>query len=280
MAFLPFEERPLNKWIFSFFRSVYSPTVFIWEKSQKPIIFFQEEASVPKDTNIIAPHGEVALDEYLQTRPEEKESFLSKFEGAEKSFLERFSSLFAFPSKLTIPKPAEAPQTIQAGVAAKKPEGLTVPENKPVQVATQGFRPKIIVEEKPVVQDLPVPKSLEEKVAPTLQSESVFAKTAQFSPEAAPPTPPTIPNTIAGQVVDANRKIIEGAILEIRDLAGRPVRALRSNKVGHFTIVTALANGQYDLITEKDGYLFDPVTFEAKGEIIPPILIKAKALVN
>jgi hypothetical protein len=56
-------------------------------------------------------------------------------------------------------------------------------------------------------------------------------------------------------VVGPEGEIVESAILEIRDLAGRPARALRSNKVGHFMIVTALPNGQYDIITEKEGYV-------------------------
>lgn len=101
---------------------------------------------------------------------------------------------------------------------------------------------------------------------------------AQFSPQSAPPLPPTIPNTITGQVLDNFGKIVEGAILEIRDSAGKPVRALRSNKLGHFIIVTPLPNGQYDIITEKENYEFKPVYFEAKGEIIPPILIKGRVL--
>ena len=41
-------------------------------------------------------------------------------------------------------------------------------------------------------------------------------------------------------------------------------------------IVTSLANGKYEMTTEKEGLSFEPVTFEAKGEIIPPIAIWAK----
>jgi len=83
---------------------------------------------------------------------------------------------------------------------------------------------------------------------------------------------------IVGQVVDEHRKIIEGAIIEIRDSAGRPVRALRSNKVGHFITVTPLDPGRYDIITEKEGGQFSPVSFEANGNLIPPILVSGKKL--
>lgn len=270
MAFLPFQERPLSKWILSFFRSVYSPTVFVWDKAQTPEIFFQEEAPYPKEKDVIAPHGEVALNEYLQETPEEKEGPFSRFEGIEKSFLEKFGGLFTLPTK----SPTEPPAPAQPLV---KPESQGVPESKPIEIAVKGFRPKIVVEEKPIVEEVVVQQSTPTVVSPTLQGVEIKSQAAQFSSQAALPFPPTIPNTITGQVVDANGKIIEGVILEIRDLAGRPVRALRSNKVGHFIIVTALTNGQYDLIADKTGFDFDPVTFEAKGEIIPPILIRSKA---
>src|SRR3990172_10529665 len=33
-AFVPIEERPMDIWVLSFFRSVYSPTQYIWQKSK------------------------------------------------------------------------------------------------------------------------------------------------------------------------------------------------------------------------------------------------------
>jgi hypothetical protein len=115
------------------------------------------------------------------------------------------------------------------------------------------------------------------QVSPTLHAQEGQAGTqAQFSPEAAPPSPATIPNIIVGQVMSADGHIIEGAILEITDFQGRPVRALKSNKAGHFMIVTPLSNGQYKMTIEREGSTFDPVTFDARGAIIPPIAIRSK----
>lgn len=34
LAFFPLEERPLEKWIFAFFKSIYSPTIFYWQKNK------------------------------------------------------------------------------------------------------------------------------------------------------------------------------------------------------------------------------------------------------
>jgi hypothetical protein len=80
--------------------------------------------------------------------------------------------------------------------------------------------------------------------------------------------------------MDRGGKILEGAILEIKDSQGHPVRALRSNKLGHFLTVTPLPNGPYQISIEKNGFSFEPFSFEAKGELIPPIAIKAKEAIT
>src|SRR3989344_8025043 len=42
MAFLPFEDRPLENWIIAFFRSIYSPTIYSWKKSATEPKFFAD----------------------------------------------------------------------------------------------------------------------------------------------------------------------------------------------------------------------------------------------
>ena len=68
--------------------------------------------------------------------------------------------------------------------------------------------------------------------------------------------------------------------MEIKDEMGRPIRALRSNKVGHFVTVTPLENGKYTIATEKEGFEFSTVSFEAVGVLIPPILVQGRRLVS
>ena len=46
LAFLPLEERPLERWIIAFFRSVYSPTLFFWKRSETLPSFFPEAISL------------------------------------------------------------------------------------------------------------------------------------------------------------------------------------------------------------------------------------------
>lgn len=268
LAFLPFEERPLEKWLVAFFRVVYSPTSFVWQESKTPPVFFQEEAVAPAE-KIITPGGEQALNAYLAATAQ-PQGFTGKLEQAESSFLAKIGQFFGAPAptvQIPVPMPQAKPTSQQTGE-------VKIPTTQYIRVAPSG-KPRLVVEEKLEGAG----KSIRERpldITPLSGRGFAPGKAAQFSLEAAPPIPPTTPNTIVGQVIDSSGKIIEGAILEVRDAAGRPVRALKSNKVGHFVVVTPLQNGRYEIITEKDGFAFDPSTFEATGEIIPSIAIKAK----
>lgn len=42
-AFLPIQNRPLEKWIIAFFRSIYAPTILVWKKTEKTQNFFAPE---------------------------------------------------------------------------------------------------------------------------------------------------------------------------------------------------------------------------------------------
>lgn len=262
MAFVPFEERPLEKWIVAFFRAIYSPTEFSWKKTvQKPKFFQDEPAGVTEEQN-------AAAKQYLAgtaTTP----GPLSKLDMAEQGFLSKltgiFSSLSSLPTGTTAPAPTE-----------EKKKELKIPETAPIRVMPM-VSPHLVVEEKPVTVNPTAPQVTAQAVAPIIAGDEIVStKQAIFSVDAAPPSPPTTPNTVVGQVVDEGRKIIEAAIIEIRDSMGRPIRALRSNKAGHFITVTPLDNGRYDIFAEKEGFEFSPVSFSAEGSLIPPILVQGK----
>jgi len=90
------------------------------------------------------------------------------------------------------------------------------------------------------------------------------------------PDIPEVANVLVGMVTDLDGKIIEGAIVEIQDDSGNPSRVLKTNALGQFRISTPLANGNYLIITEKEGFKFDRVGVKLKGEIVQPIKIISK----
>lgn len=287
LAFLPFEERPLSSWIIAFFKAIYSPTQFVWQKQAPPPSYFKPE-----------PPGQESQPEeaYLASVPQSQEE--SIFEQAERAFLTRVNSLFRAQPQQQAQEPEvvtvyqNIPAVSQSAPPQPKPTPQPTPEPQPQQQPSAP-RPELQV---PVVEPIKVEedasqqqeaKQQEEKsktqpqatVSPSLVGQQVSppaAQQAQFTPEAAPPAPLDTPNTIVGQVLTASGKIIEGAILEIVDENNLPVRALKSNKLGHFMSVTPLKDGGYMIHVEKEGFTFEPVKFTAKGEPSEPILITAK----
>lgn len=267
LAFLPFEDRPLETWILSFFKSVYSPTIFNWRKMKTSTLFFRNETESPQE-NVIPSEGQEKMNKYFATQGGPSFSFVNKLEETEAKFLSLVGNIFVKAG------PTSGETLInQTAVPVINKQEFVIPASSPVSFVAK----KVIVEEKPIAQS----NLSFEKVSQTLteqQSKPMFG--AQFSIDAAPPSPPTVVNTVVGQVIDEKGKIIEGAILEVKDAAGRPVRALKSNKLGHFLVVTPLQSGRYEIFSEKDNFIFDPVYFEAQGNIIPPIFIKGENKIN
>jgi hypothetical protein len=78
LAFLPFRERPLEKWIIAFFRSIYSPTLFTWKKTEKEPIFYTEDATTPEIKTIQQVQLNTTTHENNLTKLEEQEKKLLK----------------------------------------------------------------------------------------------------------------------------------------------------------------------------------------------------------
>lgn len=274
LAFLPIEDRPFGTWILIFFKSIYSPTIFVYKKRVGAPSYFAPEGTVPPTElapTVKTPQPAAKVEEIVAEETqklsgtvfvsEEEAHVLDKLEKKEKSLLSKFTTLFTTtPTKMVHTSPSET--------TVKLPEPITI------SIDENTGEQKVEIPEKENEDDL---KDFVRPVAPfgTSLITKAQSQAATFSDLAAPPMPPTLPNVIVGQVLDTEGKILEGAILEIRDDQGRAVRALRSNKLGHFLIVTPLLPGKYQLVTEKEDFTFNVIHFEAKGDIIEPIEIKA-----
>jgi hypothetical protein len=158
-----------------------------------------------------------------------------------------------------------------AGVRVRRLHGPLVVEEESQYIGKRTAPLVSAAEEKPLSQFTP------EIVPPTKRKrEEKPSVAAKFSQETAMPNTPTMPNVLVGMVLDPQGGIIEGAIIEIRDLEGNPVRAFRSSRLGQFMIATPLPNGTYEIETEKEGYQFDLVKLSLTGNVVPPIEIRAK----
>ena len=90
------------------------------------------------------------------------------------------------------------------------------------------------------------------------------------------PDIPDLPNLVVGMVLDNGGKIVEEAIVEIQDKEGNPSRVLKTNSLGQFRTSTQMTNGDYLIVTEKNGLVFDRVSLKLGGKIVSPIKIIAK----
>ncbi len=267
-AFLPINERPLSNWVFSFFKAIFLPTEFVWQKKAKrPEIF---EPLPPKpfsgvSQSKITPDKQT-LNQYLATLPfTESKNPLDQWE---QNLLNKITNLFQLTHPL--PQPSIPTPSIQ-----------THPEPKPISRPFQSINPPPLHPVKPSFHPSEPSRPIRPSRPVILPQKPgkprkplVEAKINQQLPI---PQTPTRPNIIVGMVLDKEGRIIEGAILEIRNQQGLPVRALRTNRLGQFMIATPLEKGFYEIETEKEGYQFDIIKIEVKGEIIKPIEIRAKS---
>ena len=268
MAFFPLEGRPLEKWILLFAKSIYSPTIYLWNKSKVVKTYFRPEDPSALPIVDLPKTQDQEVEEQAQMAPaghmEESKKSLKNLEKNEEEFLSKVTS-----NLQNLPVTALEEENEKKVVAPSAKRDISIPETPKVEIEKGDV-------EKEEIVNTEAEKEIESEVTPAEEEKTKATQKARFAPEASPPNPPTTPNIVVGQVLETNGKIIEAAILEIKDDLGRPARAVKTNKLGHFQIVTPLVEGKYKIITEKQGYEFDVVEFEAKGKIIPPIMIKGE----
>ncbi len=135
----------------------------------------------------------------------------------------------------------------------------------------QGQEPEIPT---PVIQAMSAPQ---ENLSDTSSNSNVTTNASTFTSRHLPP-PPTLNNIISGVVVDNQDNPLAGAIVEINTQDNQPVRALRTNQHGQFTIATPLAQGDYLISADKDDYEITPQSIDITDQIIPPITLIGKSL--
>lgn len=248
LAFLPFEERTLDRWFINFMRAVYSPTQYVWRKSpQIPEILSQKTTIVfKKAAPMNAPKDELSLKEYLATIP--SPATASPLEADHLNHLAKIASLLGSNQNINLFEPPSTPF-----VPTAKADNII----KPTVSAAPPLTPPILVESS-------IPYKLDPIIA------------AQFSTTLPIPTTPTVPNLVVGMVLNEMGKIVTNALIEIIDSRGETVRALKSNRLGQFFCASPLAAGDYKLKVEHPEYVFTTMELKAENKIIPPIKINAQ----
>lgn len=308
LAFFPINERPLHQWLIAFFKAVYSPTQFIWKKQPQKLALFETTTAKPK-TPLVQPKAAAPdrsqLSQYLQTLPTEQ----TPLEKKEETFLNKVDNLFKTTSVPTPLPTTPVTPTVMPQVAPSPPTTPTPPPStpppssplapvpsKPVPSFKEPAKPvfkkeppktrptvvksaRIVIPQPPSPPSQPKEKKPRQPRPPIIKFDPQKGKTAvqaKISSQLPFPQTPQTPNLLVGMALDNQGKIVEGAIVEIRNSQGMPVRALKTNRLGQFRIATPLKNDLYEIETDKEDYNFDILKVELKGEPVPPIEIRAK----
>lgn len=282
-AFLPLSDRPLDHWVRAFFQAVYSPTQGSWNLPSKTTITTADP--------IFKNRLQLYLSTLVATVPQTAE-LLTKGWGIK----------------------ANSSSDVQATVVMASNTSTAIPTanelNKLVAMATdiQGLKGKISETERQISQ-------LENTSNPTnalsgqqyqqiignlqnllKQTEEIYQKTSKNAVSAqvtntvvaAPiaklmerlPILTSSPNVVNGIVTDTAGNLLEGVIIIVHNKDGIPVRALKTNKLGQFTGATPLPDGDYNIIFEKDSWVFNAISLNLTGEVLPAVKVYPKGITH
>ncbi|MEK7595258.1 MAG: PrgI family protein [Patescibacteria group bacterium] len=249
--------------------SMYLPPERLMWTGPEPTASLKKE--VPKDEKVEIKYdipGKKATDEEIEKHLIEADSKLTKE-------IEALNMSMKDSSKTEAERKAIQDQIKRVETerveAQKVITGLETKVKELEQKLTETTSPQVVVQK--VVEKVQVPVIHDSKEDTQLKQPKapVLAKV---------PTITTLPNSINGVVKDNNGKLVEGAVVMIKDPRGDVVRALRTNKLGQFFITTAVANGSYivEVSFEKDNIAlnFDSSLIQTKGEVLPPIEFTGK----
>lgn len=280
LAFIPYEGRPLDKWFFAFIRSIYQPTMFFWKKTNPtPEVFdYTPPPSLDLNAPVIDP-GQLnslktqRVSEFLETMSPNISVSGVAITDSDDAAVNSILAMFTNPAPAA---PELAPDTSPTPPKPTPPPRLAPHE---VFVASTKTAPMKVEEEKVEVKPEPLPAINPTEVTAAVKQAVIDTnlKPATTSQNLPFPKPPTKPNMIVGMVISKDNKIVDNAIVEIIHRAdGAPMRAMKTNTLGQFAIVTPLANGDYEIVVEKDGYQFDRMALTLKNEVVMPLLVQAK----
>lgn len=295
LAFLPFEGRPLDKMILNFIRAIYSPTQFVWRKTAIPPAYFTHITKIGAPTLSEAEmqkhQARKNIGQFLDTLP--NKPLTDPLDDNENLYLKNVYTLFQETPTATITNPEyislpSSPRVITHSLAPtppKKPSShlgrtnqavstsnFEIPQTLPIKVEPQQTE-NPITPQADAVSSTAQPAPSNNVVA--FQSSETTTAAATTNSKLPFPQPPETPNTLVGMILSLDGKIVESAIIEVRDKDHIPVRAMKTNKLGQFFSATTLDDGVYEIEVEKDGLKFDIVKLELNGKIIPPLEIRA-----
>lgn len=289
-AFLQVSGRPIDLMIAHFFKSVFNPTQYVYQKQGASLWAKQD------DPNTIASQQ---FKNFIKNKPK------NKLDQKESVFFQNLSSYStqqpninvpnAIPSHyyatqnqpLNQPQPAtqpvekiKAPEENQelvktAALLEKELAQAKANEQKQTQQDPQAFteaHQKVLELQQQMSEMLAQKEELEKKLieiqknmgnsnapvftpstatsAPAKETKFVRSIPHAMSQSVGLPNVPEFPNLLTGIIKDPRGNPLANILVEVKDEEGNAVRAFKTNALGHFASATALNNGKYTISFE------------------------------
>jgi len=114
-AFLPIEERPLDHWIYTFFRILYKPTQFFWRRTVKvpdPFLYKPDTNQQNLEPEVdLSPARRQRIKEYI-TSVNTPSEYISDFSELEAQRIQNILSVFETQPVLAAPTEENEPMTL------------------------------------------------------------------------------------------------------------------------------------------------------------------------
>lgn len=287
LAFIPVSGRPMDVMLGNLIKALLSPTQYVYKKDGGNIEKIQKASFVPQpkvSKNVqVLPTPSQGPDEKPQSTgtpfhgfnlhlhnpkhadkkvPEEKKGANINEDVLKKQYED--AKQIALQKELEIAKKEE-----------EKAQGQPTFEEAHAKVLSLSEQLQTTLEEKQELerQLLTLQKKLMGDASPAQNLPPKDPPKTAASSTGGMPLMPEAANVIMGIAKDPRGNPLPNILVEVKDPEENPVRAFKTNGLGQFASATPLSNGAYTIHLEDPKGLqrFDPVTFQAVGELIPPI---------
>ncbi len=297
LAFLPIGGRPLDTMAYNFFKALFAPSQYVYQKTEdqtpvptiqqpKPTAFIAVEqkqqplaASVAVapvsnspvfhqpphiiTSSVVAPKIEEPKAE--EPKPEEEKKEKEEVLKKEEQYIEQ---------EIQTAKTQEA-AAVNTPSAADMHSKVLELEKLLQETASQRLELERQISQ--LQQQL---TNQTQNSAPTVrrQTSNVRSVPDDMRKSVGIPIAPEYPNLLTGIIKDPRGNPLPNILVEVKDKEGNPIRAFKTNGLGQFQSATAFTNGTYDIAFEdpRGQNQFDAVEISASGKIIPPLEIISK----
>lgn len=290
-AFLPIEGRPFDVMIGNYFKALFSPTQYIYQKIGGHMWFPDPPVQNQKVSQNITSGNNAdssqKLKEFLKSLPQKPKN---KLDEKEMNFL----SSLGFPSASNIAPTANAGDSVFNKLFSNQhPIDLPMPAQPEEKIEPgKNTETKLSLEETELEQKLEFVKAEEKTQTGSLdntnthpnlttpiaaipkQENQTISQVVKGTGKAGGlPFVSDAPNLIMGIIKGPRQNPLTNIMVEVKDTSGNPVRAFKTDALGQFASATPLGNGAYTMSFEdpKGENKFEIVEIKTDGNVLMPI---------